>query len=361
MIRLKLYGQPTSTYEYVKMKIKEHAQKAGIKIRIDEIKDIKKLISEGIESIPTVKVNNHINLSFNKNEEINDFIKKVNLALLQKGDYGIMKKIIVPTDFSETSWNAMAYAYGLADAIGGVINLTHCYLPSAVDVNTLTENTIKEMKEKQLDEFFEKVNKEWVGEKSSKPMIEKTFKLGFPVEEICQMAKEKEAFIVMGSTGDTGAFKKFFGSISTAVSQRSERPVFIIPHNATFSGINRIAYACEADEIPDANIDAVSMLATVTGAEIHLVHVEEEEEMDMYFDLIKAWKEKYPDNSIQNHFIQSEDVNEALNRFVEQKDIDLLVMTHRKRGFFDDLFHKSHTKEMSINSRTPLLVLQSKP
>ena len=359
MIELRLYGQPTSTYEYVKMMIKKQATTAGIQLSIDEIKDVKTLIAEGIKSIPTIKVNDHINLSYHAHEEINSFINRVNLALLKEGNFGIMKKILVPTDFSETSWNAVAYAYGLAEDMNGVINLMHCYLPSAVDVNTLSENTIKDMKERQLDEFYDKVTTTWVGEKSNKPVIIKTFKLGFPVDEIVESAKADDAFIVMGSTGDTGAFKKFFGSISTTVAQRSEQPVFIIPPKAEYKPIQRIAYACDSDSIPEKIMTRINNLAEQLNAEIHLVHVEKEDEMDLYFDLIKLWKEKYPGSKISNHFINDEDVNHGLNGFVEDKSIDLLVMAHKQRGFLENLFHKSETKQMSINSHIPLLVMQT--
>ena len=93
---------------------------------------------------------------------------------------------------------------------------------------------------------------------------------------------------------------------------------------------------------------------------IHLVHIEEEDEMEMYFDLVNEWNNKYPSLQVENHFIQSDDVNSGLNGFVEENNIDLLVMTHKKRGFLDNLFHKSETKMMSINTNTPLLVLQTK-
>ena len=241
MINLRLYGQPTSTYEYVKMKIKESAENAGIDLNITEIKDIQALIKEGIESIPTIKVNEHIDLSYDGKEELNHFVSRVNIALLQEENFGTMKKIIVPTDFSETSWNAVAYAYGMAEEINGVLDIVHCYLPSAVDVNTLADQSIKSLKQKQLDDFFEKVNTQWVGEKSTSPVLTKTFKLGFPVEEIIKHADAEEAFVIMGSTGDTGTFKQFFGSISTTVAHRSKRPVFIIPPEAAYTSIKSIA------------------------------------------------------------------------------------------------------------------------
>ena len=359
MIKLQIYGQPTSTYEYVKMMILDQAKRADIDLDVSEISDVKQLIEEGLDSIPTVKINDTLSLSYNARDSLNDFIQKVNLAILKEANYGNMRRIVVPTDFSETSWNAVAYAYGLAKELNGVLNLVHCYLPSAVDVNTLTENTIKEMKEEQLEEFYKKVTTQWVGDKSENPTIIKTFIMGFPVEEIVKLADEEDALIVLGSTGDTGAFKKFFGSISTTVAQRANKPVFIIPPGAIFKPVKNIAYACECDEIPNARMETVQMVSELMDSKVHLVHIEEDEEMDMYFDLIKAWKNKYPDAKVENHFIKASDVNEGLNSFVEDKEIDMLVMTHKKRGFLDDLFHKSHTKEMSINSKTPLLVLQS--
>ncbi len=359
IIHLRLYGQPTSTFEYVKMKIKDQAQKAGIELVIDEIKDIKEMIKEGIVSIPTIKVNDHININYLKGETINEFINRVNLSLLKEGNFGNMKKIIVPIDFSETSWNAVAYAVGLARSVNGILNLMHCYLPSAVDVNTLTENSIKEMKESQLNEFYEKVSKKWVGEKTHETKIIKSFKLGFPVEEIVRLADEEDAYIVMGSTGDTGVFKHFFGSVSTTVAQRANKPVFIVPPKAVYRPIKKVAYACEYDEIPDKLMDTVNAMAERFNAEIHLIHIEKEDEMDMYFDLLNTWKTKFPNTTVENHFIQDTEVNHGINEYIEHANIDLLIMAHKKRGFLESIFHKSETKQMSINSTIPLLVLQS--
>jgi K+-sensing histidine kinase KdpD len=59
------------------------------------------------------------------------------------------------------------------------------------------------------------------------------------------------------------------------------------------------------------------------------------------------------------HFIELEkgDVVQSINQYVEEKEVDLLVMAKHNRNFFDRLFHKSLSKKMAFHTKIPLLVL----
>ncbi|MBK8501573.1 MAG: hypothetical protein IPL46_04840 [Saprospiraceae bacterium] len=45
-----------------------------------------------------------------------------------------------------------------------------------------------------------------------------------------------------------------------------------------------------------------------------------------------------------------------MNNFVDEQNVDVLVMYKPQRGFFESLFHKSFTKDMSMHIKIPLLV-----
>jgi len=57
------------------------------------------------------------------------------------------------------------------------------------------------------------------------------------------------------------------------------------------------------------------------------------------------------------HFIENENVEDAIDDYVEKENMDMLIMIPRKYSFFESLFHKSKTKEMLFHSHVPILAL----
>ena len=114
MTHIKLYGQPTSVYEYLKSILQEEAKKAGIQIELEEIQDVQQIIDNSIESIPTVQINDNERFQL-KMESVQHLAEEARLALLRAENFGNMKQLIVPVDFSSTASNALDYALALED------------------------------------------------------------------------------------------------------------------------------------------------------------------------------------------------------------------------------------------------------
>ena len=47
-----------------------------------------------------------------------------------------------------------------------------------------------------------------------------------------------------------------------------------------------------------------------------------------------------------------------LNEFIDNENINMMVMYKPKQNFFESIFHKSFTKEMSMHVEVPLLILK---
>ncbi|MEL7120487.1 MAG: universal stress protein, partial [Bacteroidota bacterium] len=54
--------------------------------------------------------------------------------------------------------------------------------------------------------------------------------------------------------------------------------------------------------------------------------------------------------------IESENVLKGLNRYAEDQQADLMIMSTGQRAFFDQLFHRSLTQQMAFHTRIPLLI-----
>ncbi len=59
------------------------------------------------------------------------------------------------------------------------------------------------------------------------------------------------------------------------------------------------------------------------------------------------------------HLISYPDINEGLETFVKDQNIDLLALLSHKRKWFEELFDRNRAKEISYQHSIPLLVYQS--
>ena len=66
----------------------------------------------------------------------------------------------------------------------------------------------------------------------------------------------------------------------------------------------------------------------------------------------------FSDFNPEFYFMRLFDIEEALNLFAKEKNIDLIIAVHRQHSFFDRLFNRSGTtKKLSYQSEVPVLVV----
>ena len=57
------------------------------------------------------------------------------------------------------------------------------------------------------------------------------------------------------------------------------------------------------------------------------------------------------------YFLGLNDVDEAINQFAMDKNIDIIVIIHKDQNVLSKLFMKSHTKKLAFQSNIPVLVV----
>ena len=65
-----------------------------------------------------------------------------------------------------------------------------------------------------------------------------------------------------------------------------------------------------------------------------------------------------PTIDISFYNIRTTDMVNDLINFIDNKNINMMVMYKPKRNYFERLFYKSFTKEMTFNTEVPLLILK---
>lgn len=266
----------------------------------------------------------------------------------------------MPTDFSDTAKNAFQYAKQLAKKLNGHLKVVHCWYPDLDIVNGLSAPPVElvmKTRKKFLDDFIQSNKIEQGGDDASKNVIESEVLVGFAGTALEEASANKDIdLIVMGTTGDGGTMEKIFGSISSHVSQNAQCPVWLVPPKAQFKGIKNVMYASDFPALDNDIIHQVVHLANLFDASIHLVHVNKENNEEVY-EMKNIAKKVGSSVKFSLTTVHNESIWEGLDKYAHEHEIDLMVLVTRHRSFWEKLLHKSQTKEIVLHAEIPLMVL----
>lgn len=270
-----------------------------------------------------------------------------------------MKTIIVATDFSKASQNAIDYAVEIALQVNARLILFNAYqMPVAVSEMPIvydTEALIEDIN-KQLNTIKDKIQQQ----KGSRLLLQTEVSEGSLIGCLKDICEDMEPYaVVMGSQGTTAAERFFFGSNTLYALKHLHWPILAVPPQYTFKGIGKVAFASDLNK--DVGKTALAILkdwVTDFNAELHIVHSAPEDQlyenavfasgaMQKEFNLLKP----------RFHFISGKNVEESISQFVVQEQMDVLVLLHKSYGFIEGLFHKSQARHFALNTAIPLLVL----
>ena len=270
-----------------------------------------------------------------------------------------MKTIIVPTDFSEISNNAIEYAIDLAKATGGSILLFHAYqVPVSmtdVPIVLLSVEDLQKANENKMDEV-----KRSVQEKTGDAIkVYGETKLGDTVDELEEVCNKVKPFaVVMGTKGATGMERVLFGSTTLTTIRHLSWPVIVVPPGKKYSTIKKIGFACDFREVVNTTpTHFIKDFVKEFGAELHVLNVDYKnshfkpdtpQESVLLHTMLEDLNPKYD-------FIEEANIEVGIEKFAEKNDLDLIITIPKKHKLLDGLFRKSHTKDLIFHSHLPIM------
>lgn len=277
-----------------------------------------------------------------------------------------MKKILYPTDFSPTAEIAFVFALQIADLLGASIITLHAFNRPDISEIELPDSLREVYDSLDLDAFenYEDevpILRDIAIENGYYhiPMVH-VLEEGAPVSAILRTAnKNKADLIVMGTTGAGKMEKFFFGTVTGKILEEAHCPVVVVPETAEFDGIiDHVAVATNLTVEDAAMVDALRKFRDSIGCHLHIIHIDTSQDGTagtQFKSFCERWQN---DKNITKHCIQHKDVNEGLDQFVRDYNIDLLAILSHKRNWFEELFQKNRAKELSFQHAIPLLVYQ---
>ncbi len=274
-----------------------------------------------------------------------------------------MKKIVFPTDFSKVATNAFIYALELAKQYHAEIILLHTYELPIVDYQFASQNykTLFDSLELiNFDRFKEEAAKlkEIIAKhKAEKVRLSHALRDGDLVFNLKELIREEQAdFVVMGTAGASGWSEYFLGTNTTEAISNLNVPVLSVPKEASFTGIETIAFTTRFREKDKKALQEIIHLAKGLQAKVKCLYVETRD-TDNTPATYEDWKSHFKLEPVQFYIIPNDDVEATITDFISGNTVDVLAMMTYKKGFFAHLFAQSFTEKMANHLSIPVLAL----
>lgn len=281
-----------------------------------------------------------------------------------------MKKILMPTDFSVPAENAAQYALQLAKVLKADLLLCNAYrvpenAPMAAQVAwpLLDSSEIKREVTNDLDAFVEALSDKSSEADEYSPQLTCESAEGSVCEVVADLVKKRSIdLVVMGMAGAGALTQVVLGSNSREMIEKADFPLLLVPYEAGFKKIRKIAFATDLNKSDLTPLQSLVDFATLLNAELVIVHITSKEvnpndklqhKIDAFFSEVAS---KVNFSRIKYEYVWNIDVDNGLEWISAQRNIDLVAMSHHRHNILYRIFGGSHTQKLSRHIKIPLMV-----
>ncbi len=275
-----------------------------------------------------------------------------------------MKRILVPTDFSDNAYGAITYALQLFKDIECTFYLVHTYTPPIYHTEYLIGSpgqiglgdVMQETSLTQLEKLKERLEKEFNNNKHT-IIVHTAFNtlIGEILETI---QSEQIDLIVMGTKGATGAKEILLGTNTVHLIKKAKCPVIAVPPGFPFEAPKEILFPTDYEiEYNEEKIQELLKLAKVYRSRINVMHVRVG--YDLTPEQLRHQKqlEELVGNMGLFHEMPDNGIIAAVNEFQLKTKINLLVMVQNKHSFLESLFIEPVIKKIGFHLTVPFMVI----
>ncbi len=270
-----------------------------------------------------------------------------------------MAKVIIVTNFSDSSRNALEYACKfLYNPTTSVLLLNIFSFPGSftgdgIAIAGMSETIAND--ERKLQEEYE-----WV--RSTYPEINMQTEMvtGIFLDELYAKAVEEEtALIIMGADGNYADLLSWDTNIIDAFVDLNI-PVLVIPAKANYRPVQKLAFAVNYYRSNlHTPLSMIRRLVQFTKAKLYVINVVSPAEI--IDEEAKTNKRILKENlaEVSPHYYEPEFKNifTAIDNFTAEENIDMLLVIPARHGIWYNIFKQNHTRGLVNLNHIPVLSL----
>ena len=281
-----------------------------------------------------------------------------------------MKNILLPTDFSENSWNAIKYAIQLFEKDQCTFHVFNAYTPVVYDLTYMLlaspaqfglRDPIREASREHLSELETRISEEFGVNPNH--TFETIARFETLISGIKELIEERHIdLVVMGTKGATGAKKILFGSNTVQVFSGIKHPIIAIPSNFDYVAPQEILFPTDLEVT--FNEEQLHMLKEITvlhHSKINAMHVRTGHGLSAMQEKNKLMLQTiFGKMNYEFHDFDDMNIPVAINEFQDAHTVNMLAMINNKQSFFENLFFKDTINQIGFYLNIPFLVIPSK-
>lgn len=278
-----------------------------------------------------------------------------------------MKKVLVPTDFSDNAWDALMYAIRLYDDIPCHFYILNTYQVSPsrtvnkmnIERDTHMYRVLKEDSENELKKIATYLKNNLLNNKHEFETLSLPGSLTTSLKRL--VFNENIDMIIMGTAGASGAKEIFMGSNTIkAIKDIDLCPIISVPEKYEYEEPEQVVFATDLKRHFNViELNCLRELQLIHNFKIRVIHVKEEYVLDtLQQQNVEALKQYFEIDSISfEEILTDTKVAEAINDFVVDQKINMVCLVNYEHSFIEKLTHEPIIKKMSFHSPVPLLIL----
>lgn len=277
-----------------------------------------------------------------------------------------MKNILIPTDFSENSQNAIRYALDYFADIPVDFYILHVSLKNT-SIKTQRSEAISEVSgnvELVYDPVLQLQNEIETCRLMAKNPLHNFYPIHenvLLVEGIRKQIVEKEIdLILMGTQGDSSTRKEELGSNTYEVITKVKCPIMVIPEDSHFDGIKNIAFATDYNSLYRNKVmSTLSDALHLHDAPLRVLHVKSKNSSltPVQIDNRGFLHYFFKESRHSFHVLENRNLEPGIQDFVDTWEISMVAIAAKNLNFIQRLMLRPTSRTINYHSEVPFLVL----
>ncbi|WP_185146652.1 universal stress protein [Chryseobacterium sp.] len=276
-----------------------------------------------------------------------------------------IKTLIVPTDFSEKSENALRLAVQMSKRHHAKIILVH-----VAEMYHLTDRTGRQIVgadtvQQNIDSGIQQLTltKNRVLEDNTGLHIQTSLKTGNLVDSINDLIVSEDAdMVIIGTSGQQNLKKLLLGSCSYSVLCNVNCSVLLVPMSFTKNDFSKILFPVRVTENLDSKLDLALAIANKNNSVINLYGVCDEHNLPQLRQEFLLLKNKLKEKmkSFKSELVFAYDKADAISKVSREENSDILILNGKDELQWKSIFAENFFKKIINETDVALLFMKPK-
>ena len=274
-----------------------------------------------------------------------------------------IEKILIPTDFSDTSKTVVAEAMALAQKLKAEVCLMHVTEagtpPLFMDPKTPIPSPPMEQVENEINRKMSETAKKLSDTYGITPSV--YLKEGDIHDEIIEFAEKNDIdLIAMGTHGASGYRELFVGSNAQRVVTVSEIPVLTVQKQKPEPGFKNILVPIDDSVHSREKVNIAMLIADLFKAKLHIVGLpdsDDTQEMNKFKIKLESVEKlaKAHELPFVTTIVHGDSLAETALEYANDKNCDLIVINTGHESKLTGMFLGAFAQQIVNHSRIPVL------